>query len=381
MLGGAVRPLCPRRPTCPPMTSSVCSACGARLAPDADRCDLCGHVPGDELEAEPAPEEVAAVPVVPAPAAPPAAGERRFCVACGTANPAYARFCYQCGAQLHDAAEGAGVAPVPAGAPASAPAPARAPVAAPEVKERPPSDAGRHALLLLGGAAIAVVALFFITQWSRSNAPVSPAVPAATEAPAPVSALPPDVASQAAALEDAIAAATGEERLARQQELIGLYVQNGAFAQAGEIQQAVAEVEQTALAWADAGSFYLAQMLRTDGPERPELARRAATAYERSLDLNPEDLDVKTDLATAYLNDGQNPMKAVEMVKEVIDEDPGHLRARFNYGLMLTQIGRFDQAVEQFEEVVALTAPGDPVRERAEAEVARLRSMTGAASG
>lgn len=240
---------------------------------------------------------------------------------------------------------------------------------------RPDSDAGRRALALVGAGVLAVLALFFITSASKNAAPSSPAQTAApASGPTALPALPEDVAARAAALEDEIAAASGEERVQKQADLVRLYVQAAAFPQAARVQEAAAEEEQTALAWADAGSFYLAAMLRTEGPERVALAQRSAAAYERSLELDPSDLDVKTDLATAYLNDTRNPMLAVETVKEVLAEEPDHVRANFNYGLMLAQINRMPQAAEQFEKVVALTEPGDPVHQRAEQELARVRS-------
>jgi cytochrome c-type biogenesis protein CcmH/NrfG len=123
-------------------------------------------------------------------------------------------------------------------------------------------------------------------------------------------------------------------------------------------------------------------MLRTQGNDRADYAQRAAENYERSLELDPDDLDVKTDLATAYLNDATNPMLAVETVKAVLEEDPDHVRANFNYGLMLAQINRVDQARVQFEKVVGLTDPSDPVHVRAEQELARVRAAeAGTVSG
>jgi Tfp pilus assembly protein PilF/ribosomal protein L40E len=390
------------------MSAPVCSACGARLAPGATQCDLCGHVLGEGEEATPD-ARMEPAPVTPAeatseaeaseaeaseeaPADPPAAPEAPegpFCVHCGKKNPAYARFCYNCGHALHtaDVPEGSVLVVqetpvVPAVSPeaATADTPVRPLVTASGT--RPDSDPGKRALLLVGAGVLAVLVLFFITQFSQGDAP--PAQPtSAASTPAPTAApaeLADEVRAEAATLEDAIAAATtDEERLERQEQLAGLYIQAQAFGRAAEVQEDIAEAQRTALAWADAGSLFLAHMLRTQGPDRATYAQRAAQNYERSLELDPEDLDVKTDLATAYLNDATNPMRAVEIVKEVLEEDPDHVRANFNYGLMLAQINRTDQAQEQFEKVVSLTEPGDPVHQRAEQELARMQSVQGGA--
>lgn len=351
----------------------------------------------DEATLEPEPEASAPGPALPEPAPEPVAEVAveagPFCTSCGTKNPAHARFCYQCGQALVTAANPAPpTAPVPIVPVAeSRPAvPPPMPPPAPASVGRPSSDAGKRALALVGVALLAVVVLFFITQASTDPPAATPAAatgtaPAGAAAPPPAEAapeLPAEVEARAAALEDEIAAATGDERLAKQEDLAGLYARSGAFALAAPIQQEVAEVRQTALAWADAGSLYLAHMLRTQGETRTFYAQRAAENYERSVALDDTDLDVRTDLATAYLNDGLNPMQAVETVKEVLGEDPEHVRANFNFGLMLAQISRTDQAQERFEKVLTLTEAGDPVRERAEQELARLQAAaSGTANG
>lgn len=378
------------------MNPPVCPACGARLAPGATQCDLCGHVLGEEKAAAPestSPDpEPASAPAVPEPAppadtpadAPPEeALDGPFCVHCGAKNPEYARFCYKCGHALHaaDVPEGSTpvvqATPVVPAAEAAADGPARPP--AMSAGERPDSDPGKRALMLVGVAVVAVLALFFISQISRdggSSAPQQAATPSGPPpAPSTPTELPDDLRAEVDRLEGEIeAASTEDERLDAQEQLAGLYAQAGAFDRAAPLQQEVAEARQTALAWADAGSLYLAHMLRTQGSDRADYAARAAENYERSLELNPDDLDVKTDLATAYLNDATNPMRAVQTVKEVLEENPDHVRANFNYGLMLAQINRTDQAQAQFEKVVGLTEPEDPVHQRAEQELARVRA-------
>ncbi len=388
------------------MNPPVCPACGARLAPGATQCDLCGHVLGDErvaeqerLPSDPEPEkdttetpaEAAEEPAPVAPVAAPTAsaeeGSGPFCVHCGAKNPEYARFCYQCGHALHGSGVAEGSVPVVTTTPvvpAPPPATPALPAAGPVVRERPDSDAGKRALTLVGAGVLAVLALFFITRASQNSAPPPPAANGTPTAPqAAPDQLSEEALARVASLESEIeAATTDEDRLAKQEALAGLYTQEGAFSRAAVVQEEIAESLQTALAWADAGSLYLAHMLRAQGPDRATYAQLAAEAYEKSLEIDSTDLDVKTDLATAYLNDQQNPMQAVATIKAVLAEDPDHVRANFNYGLMLAQINRVDQAIEQFQKVVGLTEADDPVHQRAEQELARIQAgQGGTASG
>lgn len=225
-----------------------------------------------------------------------------------------------------------------------------------------------------------VIALFALTQWGGQASGLVPPteVAATTGGGAPPAAqqatLPPEVAGQAATLEDRIAQAESpEERMALRQQLVHLLANAGAFLQAASVQEGIAREEDTAPAWADTGSLLLAHVLRSEGGfEQARVSIQAAEAFETALERNPGDLDVKTELATAYLYNPENPMRAVEVVQQVLAQEPEHARARFNYGLMLLQIGRNDQAREQFERVVAATPSDDIVHIRAREELDRL---------
>jgi hypothetical protein len=364
------------------MPHIVCPGCGARLASEVSQCDLCGTQLGapdlDPLGAEP-PAENASVIATPSMVATTATArdeEGRYCVDCGTSNPAFARFCWHCGVALVTAPEGPG----PIAAPTPAPPqdrPAVHPVVATSGEYQAPADeAGKRALAMVGAAIVLVVVLFGATQL-LGNQPASPSSPGASVVAAgaevPAATVPPEVLDRVTELEARVErAADPEERRVRQYELIEFLVLAGAFARAGEAQEALARETDDAESWADAGSFYLAHMLRSDGAERGEFARRSAYAYELSLQRKPDDVDVMTDLATAYLNDPADPMRAVPMIQQVLEAQPDHARARFNFALMLAQIGRNDQARQELERVLATPVADELVHERAREELARL---------
>jgi tetratricopeptide (TPR) repeat protein/ribosomal protein L40E len=352
------------------MSAAVCPSCGAKLPAGAERCDLCGA----PTAAAPEPVDIAATP--PAAAAPPPApaGDHRFCVSCGKSNPGFARYCWNCGEAL--VADDAPPAAPPAGAATAAgPAPAGSPPGAGDA-------AGKHAILLVAGAAALVIVLFAITQLTDRSDRLTPpgeATAASGEA-APMG--PPPLSDEARqrveALEQQIEAeADDEQRRELRQQLVDTLWRESAFGRAGEVQEVIARELDTADAWADAGSFYLAQMLRIEGPDQSRYARDAARSFELALERRPGDLDIKTDLATAYIRHPDNPMRGVELVREVIDENPDHTRARYNYALMLAQIGRNDQARSELEQVIARTEPGEFIHDHAHAELERLNAILG----
>ena len=349
---------------------TVCTSCGARLAASAERCDLCG-TPVDEPVSE-LPEEEQPVPHTTDVAVTTDEESSVFCISCGSESPAHAKFCWKCGTALVSSKKPSGAVPVKL--PRN-----KVTTARPETSAVPPDQAGRRAVLMVIGAALLVAVLFVITiLGGRQNTLVSPEELAeqsagATAAAAPSTSIPPEVSARIAFLEREVAeAADDETRIAMHQALIQELIDAELYGSAGDAQQELAEDLATADAWADAGALFLAQMLRSDPAGQPVFAERSIYAFERSLEMEPGNLDVMTDLATAYLQSPTNPMHGVELVQEVLESDPNHSRARLNYALMLMQIGRDDQAVEELRKVLTISEPGDFIYDRAQLKLDRL---------
>jgi len=83
---------------------------------------------------------------------------------------------------------------------------------------------------------------------------------------------------------------------------------------------------------------------------------RAAVFYEQYLALQPDNLDATTDLAASYFSSGKTD-QAIQTVNGVLAENPEHIKANFNLGIMLWQ-GKGDlvAAKKQLEKVIELTA-------------------------
>lgn len=347
---------------------SVCTSCGARLKPSTLQCDLCGASAGDSIF------DFEEVPVVENPEvvddsdATESEVSAVFCISCGSESPAHAKFCWKCGAAL--------VKPQPTGT--SRPmVKAVKPESSPKVEAERSDAGGRQAILLVAGAAVLIVVLFVATLLGgRQNTLVSPEEMAASASAATAPTNPSisrEVSARIAFLEREVAEAPDDEtRIAMHQALVQELIRAELFGSAGEAQEELAQELDTAEAWADAGAFYFAQMLRTDPTSQSFFAERAIRAYERSLELEPGNLDVMTDLASSYLRSPNNPMHGVELVQEVLEIDPNHARARFNYALMLIQIGRDEQAADELRRVIGITESGDIIHDRATAELQRM---------
>jgi hypothetical protein len=305
-------------------------------------------------------------------------GEGAFCNQCGWKNPVGARFCSACGAQLQAVnAPSTGARPV---------VPVR-PVAADEVlagdASKEPAATGSavtpRALLLVLAGLLVVATLYLVTFVSKQAARPSPqaaeaAVSASDSDLPPTEALPPTVAARVSTLEQEAAGLSGEAQVEKRREVVNLLIGIGRPDRAAVAQESIAEAVGTGEEWYRAGNLFYDWMDQLEEGRKFQVAPRAAAAYEKGLEIGPEDLNVRTTLAMTYLYTS-NPMRGVTTIRSVLDTEPTHLQANFYYGVMLMQINRIDQAIEQFEAVQGLVPEDHPMHRQAEALVKELQAF------
>lgn len=366
-----------------PDVTPICPACGARLAPGASACDLCGHdlsqpVPTDATDD-------ALTPIPDAGSTGDGAGEASgvFCTACGVRNHVGSNFCAQCGARLTGALNAPTLA---SGAVRADPAtdPAAIPVAAPPEAAVTPAAARRMALLL-GAALLLVAGLYLATAASKRQGNTGPAFRSSADVaaggvsqePAPATAPGTELsdadAERVQDLESRAAGATGAEQTRLRRELANLLFGLGQTARAAEVEEAIAQSENTAEAWLRAGDRYYAVMQGTPETDRGPVAARVVAAYDRVLALNPNDLDARTRLGWAAQYDASgNPMRAITETNAVLERDSLALGANYNRGWFLARIGRVDQAILQFRKVQRLAGSDSPLGREAESIIETL---------
>lgn len=382
--------------------TAACPACGARLPADADVCDLCG-TPVDAVDLPQVEDARTSASTTEggrsasAPNPSPRDGAV-YCNACGWENPTGARYCSQCGEQLQEL-ESARTARTKAVAadlpPGSDPDVAREEAASPQPVAGSSSIVTRQVGMIVGAALLLVVGLFLVTTWSQriewgnaasdpaatemppgsADGPVAARAGAGRTAPADLQTLveqsgadsiPGPLRKQIATLEEEIAQLNGAERRTKRQELVNLYVGAGQLGRAALAQQRIAENTGASEEWRRTGDLLYSWLERLEGqPPSPAIAQHVVQAYQKFLDEHPDDLDVRTDLATAYLQTN-NPMRGVQEINRVLEQDPDHFQARFNKGVMLTMIGRAEDAIAQFERVKEIVGPDSPYYRQAD---------------
>lgn len=355
------------------MSNPICPECGARLAAGAERCDLCGASidvsAGRAVTGGSSEDPTASGADIPEPGTKsekPAGGV--YCNQCGRKNPLDARFCSQCGSRLQAIdASGAAAPDKPPSPPAVQPSEITA-----EEPSRPAeidSDSGlsRYVGVLIGLAVLIVVALYMITVVSKQNVSAERNAAGVAEAPADVRSaavieehesipIQPQFAATVDSFRAEIEQAEGVERRQVQRGLVDYFVRIGRIDRAAIEQQRLAARSDEIADWRMAGDLHYDWLETVSDERKRDVALLAIDAYERVLDKNPGDLDVRADLGWVYQFDPENPMQAIQQTNRVLESDPSHLAANYNRGVFLLRINRLSDALEQFEKVKELAS-------------------------
>tara|TARA_B100000508_G_scaffold140631_1_gene142476 strand:+ start:2712 stop:3572 length:861 start_codon:yes stop_codon:yes gene_type:complete len=109
--------------------------------------------------------------------------------------------------------------------------------------------------------------------------------------------------------------------------------------------------------WLLAGDNYFKAFRLSKGQSK-EMLLGAVRNYERSLELNPENLKAQTSLGVAYVEGasilGEMPMKGIGMLLEVVNKDPKNVDALTNLGYFAIQSGQYEKAIERFNAVLEI---------------------------
>ena len=333
------------------MTPHSCAECGARIEENQEQCDLCGW---SFAEAKPTNDVEGSAILTSGPP----------CNQCDGNHPPGARFCSHCGIALQGAVQ-----------PAARPRPATS-----KRKASVAPGTGRQVGLIFGLAALLVAALFMITAVSKTThrAETVSLAPADTLPPVERAPLSAGLSARVEAIDLAIAQDTSAASTALEREKVFVLAQGGRTDLAAEAQQDIAQRTGDLEDWRMAGNLFYDWMMDVEDPsQRAYAASLAVTAYEAVLLGDPDNHDVRTDMATAYLNTG-NPMLGVTAIKRVLEAAPDHLNANFNYGLMLARINRTNEALEQLARVLELAPDtASTHNRRARALMASIRGQSG----
>jgi len=181
----------------------------------------------------------------------------------------------------------------------------------------------------------------------------------------------PALAAQINNLEGQLKSASdGSARLNLQKQLAKQWDDVNQPAPAAFYYQAIARKDNKFEDWLLAGThFNDAYKSTQDTLVQPAFVRNAIECMKNAVKLQPANLDAKTGLGVAYVNqtssgiadaDGGSPMQGIVLLLDVVKQDPNNINANLNLGLFAMKSGQYEKAVQRFKTIVTLKPGLEP---------------------
>ncbi|MBI3510915.1 MAG: tetratricopeptide repeat protein [Bacteroidetes bacterium] len=107
--------------------------------------------------------------------------------------------------------------------------------------------------------------------------------------------------------------------------------------------------------WEAAGDrFTNAAQFVTDEKEIPAIFQSAVNCFNKSLTLDPKNLDAKVGLGLCAVNDTEHPEQGIKMILDVIAEDSNNLNAQLALGDLSIRRGAPDKAIVRYSNALRI---------------------------
>ena len=149
-------------------------------------------------------------------------------------------------------------------------------------------------------------------------------------------------------------AATIEDANSYLATIISKYNSIDIYDSAAYFANVVADKFPSAANYARVGDLYYEAYTYAVSEERVKLlSSKVREAYATSEEYDSLSLGARVKIGMTYVS-GENPMKGITMIREVLNEDPDNRLAIFNLGVLSMQSKQFDRAVERFKKILTL---------------------------
>ncbi len=117
----------------------------------------------------------------------------------------------------------------------------------------------------------------------------------------------------------------------------------------------IAQKKQTTQSYLLAGDrYYYAVRFIKDNNEIPALFKNAQFCYEKALSLDAKNTDAKIQLASCFVENGQDPMKGIGLLKEVEKTDSNNIKLQLTFAFFSVKSGQLDKAITRFNKVLVI---------------------------
>ncbi len=119
-------------------------------------------------------------------------------------------------------------------------------------------------------------------------------------------------------------------------------------------------MEQSAMAssdegaWKKAGDRYYSATRFVKEDEKPILYNKALECFQKTLDLNPNNVEAKISLASCYVEGTAEPMKGIGMLREIEKTDSNNVNLQLSFAFFSEKSGQWDRAIARFKKVLKI---------------------------
>ncbi|HVA99578.1 MAG TPA: tetratricopeptide repeat protein [Bacteroidia bacterium] len=106
--------------------------------------------------------------------------------------------------------------------------------------------------------------------------------------------------------------------------------------------------------WYRAGDRYYKSAGFVDPSYRPMLFDKAMDCLNKCLVIEPGNLEAQVDLGVCYVESSTNPMKGISLLKGVLEKDSNNVDAQLNLGFFSVKSGQYDKALYRFQRVLQI---------------------------
>ena len=128
----------------------------------------------------------------------------------------------------------------------------------------------------------------------------------------------------------------------RQPAVAAYYMEQAAIASGSEIN------------WNQAGNRYYTATRFAKETEKPTLYKKAIECFEKTVELNPKNVEAKISLGSCYVEGSADPMKGVGMLREIEKTDSNNVNLQLNFGFFSEKSGQWDKAIARFNKVLKI---------------------------
>lgn len=174
--------------------------------------------------------------------------------------------------------------------------------------------------------------------------------------------LTPDQQKKAEGLQTRYTAAQGVARKPIAEQLITFFRSVNRFDSAAFYAGEIAKIDPSPQANLRAGDQYFEAFGFAVAEQKAAyLGEQTRAFYKKALDVNPNLLAAKANMAMTYVNT-QTPMQGIMMLREVLQQDPTNELALFNLGLLSMRSGQYSKAIDRFRQILV----NDPTNRKAQ---------------